>query len=71
MKNTLKNISKVIAVAGVLAACNPLQLDEIQDPNNPSVGSVSDNATREQIQFLITGLESRHRGYVTNVSQAW
>ncbi|MDF2158594.1 RagB/SusD family nutrient uptake outer membrane protein [Algoriphagus sp. CAU 1675] len=71
MKKTLKNIGKAMAFAGILAACNPLQLDEIQDPNNPSVGSVSNNASREQIQFLITGLESRHRGYVTNLSQAW
>lgn len=58
-------------VAVSLAACNPLQLDEIVDPNNPSVGSVASNATRSQIQFLITGLESRHRGYVVNLSQAW
>ncbi|MFO7825114.1 MAG: RagB/SusD family nutrient uptake outer membrane protein [Cyclobacterium sp.] len=54
-----------------MASCNPLQLDQIDDPNNPSVGSVSENASRSQIQFLVTGLESRHRGYVTNVSQAW
>ncbi|GAB2611231.1 RagB/SusD family nutrient uptake outer membrane protein [Belliella aquatica] len=51
--------------------CNPLQLDDIEDPNNPSVSSVSNNATKPQIQFVLTGLESRHRGYVTNVSQAW
>lgn len=59
-------------VAGLLLfSCNPLELDQIDDPNNPSVGSVSENASRSQIQFLVTGLESRHRGYVTNVSQAW
>lgn len=51
--------------------CNPLDLDQIDDPNNPSVGSVSENASRSQIQFLVTGLESRHRGYVTNVTRAW
>jgi len=39
--------------------------------NNPSVGSIANNATSQQIQFLVTGLESRHRGYVTNISQAW
>jgi len=54
-----------------LAACNPLALDDIDDPNNASVASISSNASRNQIQFLITGLESRHRGYVGNVSQAW
>ncbi|HCD88812.1 MAG TPA: RagB/SusD family nutrient uptake outer membrane protein, partial [Algoriphagus sp.] len=71
MKNNIKNIAKMIAVAGLITACNPLQLDDIQDPNNPSIGSISNNASREQIQFLVTGLESRHRGYVTNISQAW
>ncbi len=68
----MKKIMKHVAVLLVgLTACNPLQLDEIVDPNNPSVASVTSNATRSQVQFLVTGLESRHRGYVTNVSQAW
>jgi hypothetical protein len=55
----------------IAAACNPFQVDELVDPNNPSVNSVANNASRRQIQFLVTGLESRHRGYVTNISQAW
>jgi starch-binding outer membrane protein, SusD/RagB family len=71
MKTLHKYIGMAALAAGSLFACNPLQLDEIIDPNNPSVESVSNNASREQIQFLLTGLESRHRGYVTNVSQAW
>ena len=71
MKNIRNYFASALITAAVLASCNPLQLDEIQDPNNPSVGSVSINATPQQIQFLITGLESRHRGYVTNISQAW
>jgi starch-binding outer membrane protein, SusD/RagB family len=68
----MKSITKYFWVGLMgLIACNPLELDEIPDPNNPSVQSVSQNANRSQIQFLITGLEARHRGYVTNVSQAW
>jgi starch-binding outer membrane protein, SusD/RagB family len=59
------------AIFGLLISCNPLDLTPVEDPNNPSVGSVSNNATREQVQFLLTGLESRHRDYVVNVSQAW
>lgn len=53
------------------AGCNPLKLEEVADPNNPSVGSVSNNATRAQIQFLITGLESRHRDYLFTVTAAF
>ena len=54
-----------------VTSCNPLDLEPVQDPNNPSVASISDNATREQIQFLTTGLESRHRAYVQSVTRAW
>ncbi|HSJ67986.1 MAG TPA: RagB/SusD family nutrient uptake outer membrane protein [Anditalea sp.] len=71
MKNINIYTSAIALLFTLLASCNPLQLDTIDDPNNPSVASVTNNASREQIQFLLTGLEFRHRGYVTNVSQAW
>ncbi len=71
MKKSLYHILYFISLGLIGFACNPLQLDEIEDPNNPSVQSVTNNASRSQIQFVLTGLESRHRGYVTNVSQAW
>ncbi|MCU0387291.1 MAG: RagB/SusD family nutrient uptake outer membrane protein [Chitinophagaceae bacterium] len=61
-----KFLSAIIA-GGLLSgmtACNPLNTNPVQDPNNPSVGSVTNNASRAQIQFLVTGLEARHRGYV-------
>lgn len=67
----LSKIIYLFIISTVLVSCNPLDLDPVQDPNNPSVSSVSQNATREQIQFLLTGLESRHREYVVNISQAW
>jgi hypothetical protein len=69
----MKNILKAVLIPAVLGftACNPLQLDEVLDPNNPSLASVETNATKEQVQFLLTGLEASHRSYVTNISQAW
>jgi len=69
----MKNILKAVLIPAVLGftACNPLQLDEVLDPNNPSLASVETYATKEQVQFLLTGLESAHRNYVTNISQAW
>lgn len=69
----MKNILKAFLIPAVLGftACNPLQLDEVLDPNNPSLASVETNATKEQVQFLLTGLEASHRSYVTNISQAW
>lgn len=71
MKN-FKIYTGIAALAvGILISCNPLQIDEILDPNNPSVQSVSNNASNQQIQFLLTGLEDRHRAYVFNVTAAW
>jgi hypothetical protein len=54
----MKNILKAVLIPAVLGftACNPLQLDEVLDPNNPSLASVETNATKEQVQFLLTGL---------------
>lgn len=58
-------------MAAVLFSCNPLKIDPLTDPNNPSEAAALANAPRSQIQFLVTGLESRHKGYVTNICQAW
>jgi hypothetical protein len=71
MKNLKKYFASAMITAAVFSSCNPLELDEVIDPNNPSIASISKDATPQQIQFLITGLESRHRGYVTNLTQAW
>lgn len=46
----------------VATACNPLQLDPITDPNNPTVSGVLNNASRGELQNLLTGLEARSRG---------
>ena len=59
------------SLALLIAACNPLEVEQIDDPNNPSVSSVLNNATKPQIQYLVTGLESRHRSYVSNVTNGW
>lgn len=40
---------------GGLAACNPLQTEEVIDPNFPSVGAVSENATKAQLDALSIG----------------
>ncbi len=52
----------------LLNSCSFFELEAPNDPNNPSLGSVSQNASRTQVQNLITGLESRHRDYVFNVT---
>lgn len=54
----------------LITGCNPLKVDKMIDPNNPSEVGFTQNATREQVQFLITGLEERHRGYVFTATAA-
>ncbi|MEJ8801390.1 RagB/SusD family nutrient uptake outer membrane protein [Pontibacter sp. H249] len=64
MKN-LKNISKylrgyigLVALALVLPACD---IDEIEDPNNPTIESVLENATVDELNNLVVGTESGMR----------
>jgi starch-binding outer membrane protein, SusD/RagB family len=52
----------------IMSSCGFFQLETAVDPNNPSLGSVANNATRNQIQSLITGLEARHRNYVFTIT---
>lgn len=69
----IKNRSIQTAAAlsfAFLVGCNPLHIDKMTDPNNPSEESFTQNATREQVQFLVTGLEERHRSYLFNTTAA-
>ncbi|MBK7935839.1 MAG: RagB/SusD family nutrient uptake outer membrane protein [Lewinellaceae bacterium] len=57
----LRNISKIFIPALLLmgvAACN---IDTIEDPNNPSVGAITSNASLSEIQNLVTGIEGGMR----------
>jgi len=71
MKYTIYKLSFIAVTVAIFFSCNPFKLDDIKDPNNPSVGSVTSGASREQIQFLITGLDARHRGYLFTVTAAF
>ena len=39
------------------------EVDNIADPNNPSLQSATVNASKAELQGLITGLEARHRAH--------
>ena len=45
------------------------EVDEVVDPNNPSLGSVTADASKAELQVLITGLEARHRNYYGSATQ--
>lgn len=60
----MKTMNKFILVFLVLAgftACDFFDPERIDDPNNPSIDGVLQNATNAQLQNLVTGLEIRHR----------
>lgn len=57
----LRNISRIFLSALLVtgfAACN---IDTIEDPNNPSVGAITSNASLSEIQNLVTGIEGGMR----------
>jgi hypothetical protein len=68
-KHYLTTISIVLLSFLMATGCDLLDVDEVIDPNNPSSAGVLNDATRGELQNMVTGLESRHRGYVANTTQ--
>lgn len=56
------------ATLAFLPSC---EIDEINDPNNPSLGSVSEDASKAELQVLVTGLEARNRVAFENATEMW
>lgn len=71
MRNLFIKTSILSALLLSTGSCNFFTLENAIDPNNPSLQSVAQNATRNQIQSLITGLEFRHRAHVFTVTAAF
>lgn len=69
MKITIFKFFILFGLTASLTVFTSCEIDPVQDPNNPSLGSVTTNATKAQLQVLVSGLEARHRGYLTNVVQ--
>lgn len=73
MKTYINTISVLVLTTLVLsfAACEIVEVDEVQDPNRPTSQSVLQNATQGQIQDLITGLENKNRDIIDARSGAY
>jgi len=67
--NFLINRTALFLFALGLLTLGACELEPVNDPNNPSLGSVSENATKAEIQVLVTGLEARNRVPFTNATQ--
>ena len=56
----------LLVCTSLVFSCN---VDEVVDPNNPSLGGVLSDASKAELQVLVTGLEARGRVYFTNATQ--
>ncbi len=59
----------VLAVLGLFLLLPGCDIEEITDLNNPSLASVTNDASRPELQVLVTGLEARHRTYYQNATE--
>ena len=56
-----KNITKIMLPALLLLGITACEIEPIEDPNNPSVGAILQNASLSEIQNLVTGTEAGMR----------
>ncbi|MCX6216011.1 RagB/SusD family nutrient uptake outer membrane protein [Spirosoma sp.] len=68
MKFIRYSLLMAVALVG-LNACNPLKTDLVIDPNFPSVGSVTNNATKGQLDALAVGQFSLARNGLSSYLQ--
>lgn len=61
MKKLIFRCLVFLLLMGGFVGCDLVDPDRIEDPNNPSVSEVLENANQAQLQNLISGLEVRHR----------
>lgn len=64
----MKKFTKYLAIAGLglsFVACDLIDPAAVTDPNSPSENAVLQNATKSDIQNLVTGLEAENRNYNT------
>jgi hypothetical protein len=59
-----------LLLAGLSPAFTSCELEEIEDPNRPSVTLVTQNPSKGQLQTLVTGLEHTSRAYVSTAANA-
>lgn len=62
----LTSVLLVVLMLGFLG-CDLVDPNRINDPNNPSVSEVLNNANQAQLQNIISGLEVRHRSSTAGV----
>ncbi len=67
--NRIINKWYLILLVGIMASVTSCEVDEIVDPNNPSLAGVLNDASKAEMQTLVYGLEARNRDYLANAVQ--
>lgn len=60
MKNTIKKLLKSMWALTIITVCS-CSIEEVVDPNGPSVNGVEENASKGQLNELMVGLEATMR----------
>lgn len=61
MKNIIKKITTLAWTCSILVIVYSCTIDEVQDPDGPSVSGVQQNASKGQLNELVVGIESTIR----------
>lgn len=61
MKNIIKTITTLAWTCSILVIVYSCTIDEVQDPDGPSVSGVQQNASKGQLNELVVGIESTIR----------
>jgi hypothetical protein len=67
MKTRTLRISAFVLAVTAFSACDILEIEEVVDPNNPTVSGVLRDASRGELQNLVTGLEARQRATISGI----
>lgn len=65
------NIIRLFVLVLGLTYATSCQINEVVDLDNPTVASVTNDASKPQLQILVTGLEARHRTYFGTATQMY
>lgn len=69
MNINIKKIAYSLSLVLLLGACDYFEPEIVVDPNNPSLDGVLQDASKAELQSLITGLEARHRVPFENATE--
>ena len=62
----MKKFIYLFTMVAIFFGCS---IENVNDPNNPSVSGMVSDASKAELHAVVTGLEARHRVYYANATQ--